>query len=515
MVYNLLEEQWIPVLYRDGEYKRVGIRKALEDADRIRQIAASNPMDNVALLRFLLAVLVWCKGELTEDDRRLLEGNAEGIPKDWLKKLDSHRGKFNLLGDGERFFQDASLKGREQRPIGDLLIEFPTETKIAHFRHVRDEEYGLCPACCALGIVRFCAFANYAGSGYTSGINGPAPAYAIAQGMTLLATLRLHWPTNDTCRREAPWLCADAPSANDLDIVTVFAWRSRRMWLSDPGKESICAYCGETDVLIPGLANTGGWKSPFTAQGRAKKFWDRDPHLILVRTDPGAGDEHDEDNEDSLPQGRAQRTASTITAFSFPRPGRRVAAHAGFWRRALGALQQQPDGSDTVLVVGPAASQTGMLYQDAAAVRVPCVSPDSPTVRAIGMIGRAMDELTRALRSSTRNPERQHPERRAALDALSPSLEARLRQELSACQEPQDLRERLYPVVRDVVSATTVGSPLRRHEAMRRAELALDAALRKIAPRRQDAAATDDDSQVDKTKVSKPKRPRKKRETGT
>ena len=34
--YNLLDENWIPVLYHDGRYTRVGIRKALEDAGRIK-----------------------------------------------------------------------------------------------------------------------------------------------------------------------------------------------------------------------------------------------------------------------------------------------------------------------------------------------------------------------------------------------------------------------------------------------------------------------------------------------
>ena len=49
MSYNLLDEEWIPVLYRDGRWKRLGIRKVLEDAGRIRQIAASNPMDRERL----------------------------------------------------------------------------------------------------------------------------------------------------------------------------------------------------------------------------------------------------------------------------------------------------------------------------------------------------------------------------------------------------------------------------------------------------------------------------------
>jgi hypothetical protein len=48
MDYNLLEESWIPILRKDGQTGRVGIIEALTQAHRIRQIAATNPMDRVA-----------------------------------------------------------------------------------------------------------------------------------------------------------------------------------------------------------------------------------------------------------------------------------------------------------------------------------------------------------------------------------------------------------------------------------------------------------------------------------
>ena len=49
MSFSLLEEGFIPVMWADGRAERVSIRAALTEAGRIRQIAASNPMDNVAL----------------------------------------------------------------------------------------------------------------------------------------------------------------------------------------------------------------------------------------------------------------------------------------------------------------------------------------------------------------------------------------------------------------------------------------------------------------------------------
>ena len=127
MNYNLLDEKWIPVLYRDGKYERVGIRKALEEAGRIRQIAASNPMDNVALPRFLLAVLVWCKPKLAENESERLKG-AKGIPGKWLTTNlgtgDKPNEVFNLLGDGQRFYQDKGI-------LDDLLKTKQTETSSA------------------------------------------------------------------------------------------------------------------------------------------------------------------------------------------------------------------------------------------------------------------------------------------------------------------------------------------------------------------------------------------------
>src|SRR6266498_4081328 len=96
--YNLLDEEWIPVLYHHGTLERVGIRKAFEEAGRIRQIAASNPMDRVAILRFLLAILYWCRGNPP------VKPPVDSFPTDWFKKIEEKENKdcFNLLGEGKR-----------------------------------------------------------------------------------------------------------------------------------------------------------------------------------------------------------------------------------------------------------------------------------------------------------------------------------------------------------------------------------------------------------------------------
>ncbi|HPC93320.1 MAG TPA: type I-E CRISPR-associated protein Cse1/CasA [Sedimentisphaerales bacterium] len=279
--YNLLDEHWIPVLYRDGRYDRVGIRNALEEAGQIRQIAASNPMDNVALLRFLLAVLIWCKGELTENDRTLLEGRADGIPPEWLNKLAEHKKKFNLLGDGERFYQDktilaellkakqkewdeqrkkagsqkapkkpypTSLDDNDFRPIGDLLVEFPGADSVNHTRHVLHGSYGFCPACCATGILRFSVWAS-ANRYYPASVNPGSAVYAIVAGDNLAQTLAASLPDNAHQTSEPPWL-SDSPPSLPLETATVLAWRPRRLWLGDAAEKGVCANCGDHRGLI-------------------------------------------------------------------------------------------------------------------------------------------------------------------------------------------------------------------------------------------------------------------------
>ncbi|NUO20198.1 type I-E CRISPR-associated protein Cse1/CasA, partial [bacterium] len=98
--FNLIDEKWIPVLTCTGEVPRVGIKDALLKAHDIRDIAASNPMDRIAVLRFLLAVLYWCKGNPSEKDKQVA-----AFPVDWFAKLEEHRECFNLLGEGRRFYQ--------------------------------------------------------------------------------------------------------------------------------------------------------------------------------------------------------------------------------------------------------------------------------------------------------------------------------------------------------------------------------------------------------------------------
>ncbi|MGV8081090.1 MAG: type I-E CRISPR-associated protein Cse1/CasA [Syntrophales bacterium] len=259
--YNLLEEKWIPVLYANGRTDRVGICQALIDASAIRQIAASNPMDRVALLRFLLAVLMWCK-ENVKSSLVALDQKSTSIPENWLAKLKEHRTAFNLLGDGKRFYQDELLKGKESRPISDLLIEFPGANSLNHMRHVvHDGSYGFCPACCTMGILRLSVWAP-ANRFYPASVNPGSAAYAIIEGKNLFQTLRANLPETNQQGDQAPWLGNEQP--NSPDTVARLAWRPRKLWLNVADSGGHCACCGAPGAVVKTLCIQRGWPTPIT-----------------------------------------------------------------------------------------------------------------------------------------------------------------------------------------------------------------------------------------------------------
>lgn len=282
MHYNLLHENWIPVLYRNGTWSRVGIRKALADAARIRQIAASNPMDRVAILRFLLALLYWCKGNPLDIENTSLE---ESFPLDWFAKLDENKELFNLLGSGKRFYQNEACKRKPAKHTTNYLIhEVPSGTNKWHFRHATDGTEGLCLACCALGLIRLPIFATGGGAGKSPGINAKPPVYSLPIGSSLVATLRLSWRRTDQTIGTPEWETSDAqlPNEGEVPLLNGMTWLPRSIWLHDPEEvESVCISCGCTSNLIR--------RCVFDGKGSSKserRIW-RDPHVTYQTTAKG------------------------------------------------------------------------------------------------------------------------------------------------------------------------------------------------------------------------------------
>jgi hypothetical protein len=278
--YNLLDERWIPALFNDGELRWVGITEVFAEADKIREIASSSPLDRLAVLRFLLAVLYWCRGNPPGDSRTEL---GDPFPRKWFTNLEDNRPLFNLLGDNPRFFQ---YRGSGARPLSAnyLVHEIPTGTNHWHFRHARDEIDGLCPACCAMGLLRLPLFTTQGGAGKAPGINGKPPIYVLPIGSSLAETLRFSWQKVSYLGIpvwENPTL--ELPKTGEVPFLTGLTWFPRWVWLENPKEpEAACISCGRPAALIRHSIFAGKGSSR-PKEGQAGFNW-RDPHTIYIES---------------------------------------------------------------------------------------------------------------------------------------------------------------------------------------------------------------------------------------
>lgn len=399
MRYNLLEESWIPILRTDGRVERVGILQALTEAGNIRQIAASNPMDRLAVLRFLLALLYWCK----RDPPATTDAASRGaFPLDWFSILAANRECFNLLGAGKRFYQ--YRKEDDKTLTANYLVhEIPAGTNFWHFRHATDKVNGLCPACCAIGLLRLPLFSTQGGQGKSPGINARPPIYVIPTGETLAETLRLSWRPVSNLGRPA-WEDPDLqlPRAGEVPLLAGLTWLPRRVWLDEPRESAApCISCGRQGPVILSsiFAGKGSTKTDSNAPGR---IW-RDPSVVYEQTKTGEMSLHAAD-----PIGN-------------PDVG------AGQWARILAGLLRNPQKErGTAWVVGFSTDQNK--YFEAAELSLPWPGlPDQVELCAkrLNQWQQSGFDVSHELKESgKRASSLKHPEIQSAVAAIRPQVES-------------------------------------------------------------------------------------------
>lgn len=408
MTFNLLDERWIPVFYPDGRAERVGIREALTNAGRIRQIAASNPMDNVALLRFLLALLYWCKGNPPE------EGSAtpgDPFPANWFSQLDANKDLFNLLGKGKRFYQctDSQSKKLPEKLTANYLIhEIPTGTNKWHFCHSTDKVDGLCPACCAMGLLRLPLFSTSGGRGKPPGVNSKPPVYVIPVGVSLAETLWFSWRRTANLGTPA-WEKPDAqlPKAGEIPLLLGLTWLPRRVWLENPEEtKADCVSCGRSERLIRRCVFVGIGSTKTEADGPGRNW--RDPHVIYGQSSKG----------DVI-----SRHASDAIGTSD--------AAAGQWSKIVAGVlgEQKMNDRSSLWVVGFSTVKNDK-YLEAMEYLIPCpcsLQQDQETIAKFERWQKEGTSLVRKLQPrNEKKSSRKHIEIPPALASIRPHVEDRV-----------------------------------------------------------------------------------------
>lgn len=291
MNYNLLEEKWIPVLWKDGNPRRVGIIEALTQVGKIRCITLASPLDLFAVHRFILTLLYW-KAGLAGGVKQVRESllNKEEIPSKILDDIQKEAHCFDLFDDKSPFLQDPSACKEKKKSVGYLFAEFASGSNIAHFHHGDDENMRLCLPCATLGMLRVVPWTQAGGSGLTPSVHNAPPIMVIATGDNLSLTLSLNLVPMDVAAGEAQWSGHFTPTdpTRQIPYLEAFTWNPRRICfagaLSMDLDKGICWYCGQSGV--PTVGKIVYLKNENTKKRPDKKLFEwRDPSAFYVADD--------------------------------------------------------------------------------------------------------------------------------------------------------------------------------------------------------------------------------------
>jgi CRISPR system Cascade subunit CasA len=254
--FNLLDEEWIPVVMAGGEPRELSLRDSLIEADRAQELFDASPLVTAALHRLLIAVL-WRVFPL----RSLAEWKTLWQARRFdAAKLDAYfdqwRERFDLLHPEKPFYQLGSLTLGKRTPLKRLGWEFAAGNNGTLFDHSSDDDRpAIEPKVVARWIVATQCFAASAGRGeagqlHTKDSPWSRGAAILTQGdnlfetlsLNLLNLLRTDFPQSNgdlvTWERDTDWRPQhDETPGGMLEYLT---WQSRAIKLLPNEKDQLC-----------------------------------------------------------------------------------------------------------------------------------------------------------------------------------------------------------------------------------------------------------------------------------
>lgn len=236
--FNLVDDPWLPVRYRDGRSDVVGLYRLYTDAPDIAELAIAFPLEYVATLRMLVTILQSaCDGPTgTHDKVRWLEGHGELLPT-VEAYLERWHERFELFHP-ERPFMQAPV-GDDTRPttVAALRIDWASGNNATLFdHHVDANPPALGPGEAVRAMLTTLLYQP--GGGVSKPFNrtdSPATKtlQAVVDGRDLWETLVVNSPTLDDPAARPVWERAEHDAARvSRDGTTPEGWLDRASWRS-------------------------------------------------------------------------------------------------------------------------------------------------------------------------------------------------------------------------------------------------------------------------------------------
>lgn len=200
MVFDLMEQPWLPVERYDGSTEHVGLRMLLLEAGNLRRVAAETPTMTASLYRLVLALAHRVYGPADEDAWAQFWRN--GFPANGLDDYqERHLERFDLFHPDRPFLQCPPLASCNPVSPAKLVLERAAGNNVTLFDHTTAaDEVLLEPGLAARWLVTVHAYDP--GGTKTpyrkikSSVRGLANYFgmALVEGGTLLETLLLNMP---------------------------------------------------------------------------------------------------------------------------------------------------------------------------------------------------------------------------------------------------------------------------------------------------------------------------------
>lgn len=318
VVFNLINDKWIPVRRLDGAQEIIAPWQITEniDSNPIVALDANRPDFNGALIQFLIGLVQTTMAPKKERGWRtgFNKPPEEGELKIAFAKV-SHA--FNLNGDGPRFMQDFDLDDGNEWGIDTLLSGMPgydpssnpIKNNTDHFLK-RDTVKRMCLHCCAMSLFTLQTNSPGMGSGHRTSLRGGGPLTTIVMADTLWQTIWLNVLNEsdflDNCGNSSltndvaifPWMGPTRTSENsqpttpeDVHPAHMFWGMPLRMVMNfETEIVHTCDVCGRdsTDSITTyiikkhGTNYEGGWRHTLTPYNRSKKN-----EQISIKGQPG------------------------------------------------------------------------------------------------------------------------------------------------------------------------------------------------------------------------------------
>lgn len=313
--YNLVDEAWIPCQVLNGDRVFVGFRDLLVHAHELRRIAGNSPLDNIALLPPVLAILYRALGPIQSSRQWSRIWKTRQFSADAIDAyLEQWYERFDLFHPEHPFYQAADERVKRKSII--YLLESIANTGTLFTHTDEADQIVLSPAEAARLLITAQQFRLGGGnSGAKAMVNGKEKSlyysdsiYARgvlfwAHGDTLFETLALNlmpYPrelTSDRVRHDAPAWEVDDPFVPQREIphgyLDYLTWQTNRIMLfpaEDSAGVSECTICPvmplSADVISPqkryliAKKEDGTRESRFLYFNTERVLW-RDYHTLL------------------------------------------------------------------------------------------------------------------------------------------------------------------------------------------------------------------------------------------